>query len=166
MTRAIDAQALGSIIVVGTFAASELVIRLLDVFPSSAFVWYLALDVFRVFEYARMDTSPLRFLSDPGSFTVAVASMGLILALRHWRFRFGVALCANLSFVAVAMLAYTWARGNVTAQAASLSAVAMRPVSDLTLLGVMLGASFAAFAFSHFSFLAAIRRGDQVGRPS
>lgn len=155
-------QTCGSIVVFGAFGASEAAARFLDACPGSALAWYLNLELFRPFEAARAAASPLRYLFGPSALTLDLSLLVLILAMGAMRYRFGVAVFANLAFVAAAMLSYVW----LCVPATPLSAAIM-PIDvsrhlttsdpDLLILG-LLSASFAAFAYSHVGFVIAIRR--------
>ena len=65
MQRTLNIQTGGSLAVVGAFVASEGAAWLLDAYPSSSVAWRLNVGVFRVFENARVDMLPSRFLFGP-----------------------------------------------------------------------------------------------------
>ena len=154
-------QTCGSIVVFGAVGASEAAARFLDACPGSALAWYLNLELFRPFEAARAETSPLRYLFGPSALSVDLWLLVLILAMGAARCRLGGAVFANLAFVAAAALSYVW----LWVPATPLSASAM-PIDvsrhlttsgpDLLIMG-LLSASFAAFAYSHVGFVTAIR---------
>ncbi|MFD0935773.1 hypothetical protein ACFQ12_11350, partial [Methylobacterium trifolii] len=72
MSRALDAQTFGSLTVIGAFAAAEAAAAFLSLHPGSEAAWYLNLAVFRPFELARAETSPLRGLFGPAALPGAV----------------------------------------------------------------------------------------------
>ena len=154
----LDWQTSGSLTVASAFAASELGAAYLQAHPASAFAWYLNVELFGPFEHARIAASPLRFLFGPESLGCALAAIGLVLVVRALRFRFGVALLANLAFVAAVALAYTWTLEGAAQRTASLAPSGLRLGSDGILVGLLLAASFVAFALSHLSFAGAIRQ--------
>lgn len=156
MAYSLNIQTLGATVVIGAFAASEAVAGLLSIYPSSPWAWYLNLEVFRPFEYARVEACPLRFLFGPASLSVALGLLALTLVLRMLRHRFGVAAAANLSFMFALALGYEWIKGTTTYDAASLAPAAYPGTYDYILLGLMLVPSFIAVAASHTSFIAAM----------
>ncbi len=156
MTRTLNLQTCGSLVVIATFMASEAGARLLSVYPNSPFAWYVNLEVFRAFECARAEMSPLRHLFGPASLFVAFAVFIAALVARAAKHRFGVALLANLSFVFTISLALTWAGGASSYRAASLAPLPFGSGYDGMLLGLMLIVSFLAFAVSHAAFIAVI----------
>ena len=160
----LDAQTGGALAVIGAFAASEAAPRLLDAYPGSAFAWYLNLELFRPFAFARAEISPLSVLFGPTGLFIDLALLGLILVFRMARFRFGVAFFANLSFGIAMALAHAWLRGAGAPKTASLVEIGARPVSEGLLVGTLLAASFAAFAISHLSFVIAVglSRGERA----
>lgn len=155
MRTALDIQTGGSIVVLGCFAVSEASAGLLDRYPGSAFVWYLNVGLFRIFETARAETSPLNALFSPWALELALVGLGLAIVFRMMRFRFGVALLANISFLAAMALARCAHMGGAWAsRTASSDAI----VPELALLTLLLGSSSAAFLACHVSFLSQIER--------
>lgn len=164
MARAIDIQFLGSSAVLGVFAAAEGAVRVLDAYPASPLAWYLNLHVFGVFEAARMDGSALRPLFHPAALEITLVLMVGLAAMRLLRLRFGLALAANLGFVATLFLADAVRRaGAAHARSVSLDTVAVAPPADTLALVVLLLASFAACLASHVSFIRAVT-GERRGR--
>ena len=158
----LDAQTAGSLIVVSAFAVSEASARLLSLYPSSAFAWYLNLELFHPFARVRTGLTPLSWLFGPASFGVALVLIALILVARMIRFRFAVALFANLSFLFTAFLAYSWSGAGDYQSTASLIATGSHPRPGGGLVAVMIAASLAAVLISHVSFAVAIRQSRQV----
>lgn len=159
MPRTVDIQFFGSAIVVAAFAAAEGAVRLLDAFPGSPFAWYLNLRVFGLFEVARTNGSALQPLFHPASLEVALALLVILVLAWIWRLRFGLALAANLSFVATLFLADLALRGPwVETRSVSLYAVTILPAGDGITLAALVLASSTAFLASHVSFLRAVMR--------
>nr|WP_254803823.1 hypothetical protein [Methylobacterium sp.]USU34597.1 hypothetical protein NG677_23815 [Methylobacterium sp.] len=157
MSRALNAQTFGSLVVIGAFAAAEASAAWLAAAPGSSFAWYLNLAVFRPFETARVETSPLHILFGNDALRNAVVLALVTLVVRAMRFRFGVAAIANLSFVFAAALTYAWLGLRGPLQAVSLKPVVAIQGPDFAIITVMLGSSFLAFAISHLSFAMRIR---------
>lgn len=157
MSRALDAQTFGSIVVIAAFAAAEASAAYLSACPASGFAWYLNLAAFRPFEAARADASPLHVLFGIDALRNAVGLIAATLAFRVLKFRFGIAVIANLCFVFAAALAYVWLGGRSAPQTAALQPVAVIQGPDFAILAVMLTSSFLAFAISHMSFARRIR---------
>ncbi len=159
MLRTINIQFFGSAVVVAAFAAAEGAVRLLDVFPASPFVWYLNLRFFGVFEAARMDGSALQPLFQPDALEVALTLLVILVLARIRRLRFGLALAANLSFVATLFLAEGVLRGMwIETRSASLLPITILPAGESVTLVTMVLASSMAFFASHVSFVHAVMR--------
>lgn len=156
MRRSLDIQFWGSIVVLGGFIGAEIAAEALSRWPGSALAWYANLELFRVFESARVEASPLRFLFGPGSLAIALAVLALTIIAYRLRFRFGVALAANLSFVFAVAMALGPAGQTSDDRLAALGAGAAVGAESAVLVAVLLATSFAAFAFSHLSFAAEI----------
>ncbi|MCJ2082593.1 hypothetical protein [Methylobacterium sp. J-090] len=171
MSRALNAQTFGSLVVIGAFAAAEGAAAYLAACPGSSLAWYLNLAVFRPFEAARVETSPLHALFGIDALRNAAALAAITLAVRVLRFRFGVAAIANLCFVFAAALTYAWLGLGGPLRTVSLLPVSLPPMAaiqgpDFAVLAVMLASSFLAFAISHLSFAGRIRserRRDPAG---
>jgi len=159
MNRALTIQTIGSMIVIATFIASEAAVSLLVAHPGSAFAWYLNLEVFGVFERARAETSPLRFLFGTAAMPIAIAVLIMVGAIGLMRLRLGVAIAANLSFcfaIAFAALGDPSARGSAARASASLLSSAVSP-NSATVTAVMLIASVIAALASHGAYFSVIR---------
>lgn len=164
MARAINLQTFGAVIVLLAFVAAELAVRFLAASPGSPLAWSLNMGLFRVFEQARAEPSPLRFLFGPASLAVALAALGFVLAARLLRLRLAVAFAANLSFGFAVALAHAGLGLGRGAQPATASlAPATLTADGFALPALLLGISFAAFAASHASFLSAIMS-ERLGR--
>ncbi|KQP53667.1 hypothetical protein [Methylobacterium sp. Leaf108] len=166
MPRALDAQTFGSIVVIGTFGAAEAAAAYLSAHPASELAWYLTLAVFRPFEYARADTSPLHVLFGPSSLPLAAACLVITLCLRVLRSRFGIAVVANSCFALTAALVYAWWTANGLSRSASLMPVASLQRPDLAVVALMMASSCLAFLASHLSFVAIILSDRRASRPS
>ncbi len=164
--RAMDwrltAQSCGSIIVVGSFAASEAAAWYLSAHPGSGCAWYMNLEVFRPFELARSGTSPLRLLFGPASLAIALGLLGVLALLHIRQLRWGVAMAANLSFVFAAFLAHSWSGVPGATRAAALGNFADATSGDHGLVVALLAVSFLSVAVSHLAFLG--RVGTELGQ--
>lgn len=170
MSRNLNAQTFGSLVVIGAFLAAESSARFLDACPASVWAWYLNLEVFRVFEVARIGTSPLRHLFGWATLPLAAALALVTLGLRHRRLRFGLALVANLSFGCAAAMSYTfvtygWLRGAGGMRSASIQPTLIDQGSDVAVLVLMLASSFLACAVSHLTFAGRILADRRGGIP-
>jgi hypothetical protein len=157
MTRMMTIQTYGTLVVIGAFALSECAARFLDACPASDLAWYLNVVVFRSFERARIGSSPLRGLFGPQSLPLALASMAVVIGLHRIRFRLGIALAANVAFVAACLFAHIWFAAASVGHAASLRGISGYPDGETWTVAVVLAASFVAFSASHAGFAAAIQ---------
>lgn len=157
MAAASSVQTGVSLLVIGAFAAAEGSARALSAWPGSPWLWWLELELFRPFELARAEGSPLHGLFGPATFWLALALMLAVWLAR--RRPFTVAVTCNLCFAATLALAYGWLDGTGSLRAASLGAVAARPRADLVLVAVMSSASLAGVVLGHASYLRRIAHG-------
>jgi hypothetical protein len=155
MPKALDLQTFGAVLVISAVIAAESAAWWLAASPGSAFAWSVNMSVFHVFEYARAEPSPLRFLFAPATTPIAALALVLVLAARLLRLRLAVALAANLSFAFTIALAYAATSRMPGTETASLLPIALRPDAS-GLVALMLAGSFIAFSASHASFLKAI----------
>jgi hypothetical protein len=157
MSRALDVQFLGSALVIGTFAAAEGSARLLDAHPGWPLAWYLNLEVFGSFSQARLAGSALETLFRPAAMEATATAFAILVLFRVVRFRFGLALAANISFLAVLFLISADLKSTPGgARAASFMPMASSsPGNDLTIVTLLCSSSAACLA-SHVSFLRAV----------
>ena len=154
-------QTLGTMGVLISFAASEAAAHLLQAFPSNAALWRLNLGLFHAFEMARLQANPLNCLFGPASLTIGFVTILVLLALRFFEFRFGVALFANLAFLASALLAYRVIWAHPTSSTVEPIAATLATKTDSVLITGLLVSSFVAFAVSHLTFVKAIASARQ-----
>lgn len=157
MPRTLNAQTFGSIVVIGAFAAAEAASAYLAASPGSQLAWYLNLAVFRPFEVARAETSPLHVLFGPAALPTATGLLLVTLAVRAIRFRFGIAAIANVCFACTAALVHAWLDDGGVLRSTSLMPIAALDRPDLAVVAVMMASSVLAFAASHVSFVRRIR---------
>ena len=171
MIHSLNVQTAGSLAVATAILASEIGPLYLDAYPGSAFAWYLHLELLGAFREAGLQSSPLQFLFGSGAVACGCSAMGAILLCRISRFRFGVALFANLAFGVTLALSWTWATSGPAARTASLTTMSWPAVDGGSLLlAALVIASFVACGLSHASFAALIaaenarRQGRRLGR--
>ena len=157
MQWALIVQTSSTLLVVGSFGMSEMVLRLLDAFPGWRLAWYLALGPFRPFEQVRdAPQSLLHTFVDPAVPTHAflLALLALLAHLTHSRLV--VALLAHLCCA----LSLSVAGGVAAARPVQTSLIARLEIiiDGGWLLVLVLGVSCMACASSHLAFAAAIRR--------
>lgn len=151
-------QLVGPLALFAAVLAAEAAAYALAIAPSSAFLWYLNLEVFSLFRKSRILLS--EFCNMPfAQILVMAGPMALVgmlgLLLRNNLF---IAISSNLGFMLAAFVAYSWnvwnSYGHVTA---SLVSVHIPSGSAFYLLVVLALASFGSFLLSHATYFAAIR---------
>lgn len=157
MSRTLDAQTFGSLMVISGFAAAEGSACLLSAYPAMPLAWYLNLGPFRPFEMARAATSPLNVLYGPWTLHSSIALLSVTLIVRALKLRFAVALIANMSFAAAAALAYATFRDQAGARLGTLVMVEVLRCPDRMIIALMMASSLVSFALSHVSFVSRIR---------
>ncbi len=165
MPRTLNVQTFGSIVVIGAFAAAEAASAYLAACPASPVAWYLNLAVFRPFDLARAETSPLHILFGPAALPAALGLLVVTLLVRAIRFRFGIAAIANVCFACTAALVHAWLDDGAVLRSASLLPVAALDRPDLAVIALMVASSLVAFAASHVSFARRIRTDRKLSDP-
>ena len=165
MPRTLNVQTFGSIVVIGAFAAAEAASAYLAACPSSSIAWYLNLAVFRPFEFARAETSPLHILFGPAALPTALGFLVVTLIVRIIRFRLGIAAIANVCFACTAALVHAWIDDGAVLRSTSLLPMAALDRPDFAVIAVMLASSLLAFAASHASFADRIRTDRSLPNP-
>ena len=143
---------------VAVLAADSAAYALADA-PSSAWLWYLNLEVFSIFRKSRNALSDVCGLPFAQLFLIAgplacLACTGLALKRNLL-----TAISSNLSFVYAAFVVYSWHHWNSfgSVKSASLALVHVPTGNDLYLFIVLLLTSFASFVASHFLYFRAVR---------
>jgi hypothetical protein len=158
MHRFARLQLIGPVVLFCAVLAAESAAYALAEMPSSAFLWYLNLDVFGLFRKSRIlmgDWGAIPF----GQLMIAAPLAALAAAGLLWRRNLVAAAASNLSFVYAVFLVYSWQfwNGAAQARAASLTLVQVPAGYDLWLFAVLLLASFLSFAVSHLLYLRAVQ---------
>ena len=145
-------------LLVAVFGADSAAYALADA-PSSAWLWYLNLEVFSIFRKSRTALSDICSLPFAQVILIAgplacLACVGLALKRNLL-----TAVSSNLSFVYAAFVVYSWHHWHSfgTVKSASLAFAQVPTGTDLYLFIVMLLTSFASFAASHFLYFCAVR---------
>ena len=151
-------QLIGPAVLFCAVLAAESAAYALAEVPSSAFLWYLNLDVFGLFRKSRVlmgEWGAIPF----GQLLIAAPLAALAAAGFLWRRNLVAAAAANLSFVYAVFLVYSWQFWSSAAQVRSASLTLVQaPVGyDLCLVAVLLIASFLSFAVSHLLYLRAVQ---------
>lgn len=171
MSKLAKLQLIGPLVLALAIGAAELAACILAWKPSSAFVWYLNLELFGIFQHSHSMLSSA--FSVPYFQLLFVAGPILILALGGFAFhsRLPVAIASNLSFAYAFFLAYAWYGIRLPApQAASLSGAAYESVFNISavsltfgphacVLATLLVASMLSTTASHVQYLRVIRQG-------
>jgi hypothetical protein len=151
-------QLIGPLALLGPVLGAETAAYALVQRPSSAFLWYLNLEVFGLFRVSRQLTGG--FGAFPFSQLLIVAPVALVAIIGVvFRRNLPLAIASNLSLVYAGFLLYSWQfwHGFRHMRQASLTIVQMPAGYDLYLLGMLLGASCLSFAISHSLYLRAMR---------
>jgi hypothetical protein len=160
MQKLAQLQLTGPLALFAALAAAETAAYALTQYPSSAFLWYLNLDVFGLFRKSRLlmgewGTIPFAQLALAAPFVLA-ATAGLV-----WPRRFLTALASTLGFVYTAFLAYAWEIWTFPLQAAqaSLVPIAVPTGYDLCLFLTLGSAALVSFIASNLVYFRAVRSG-------
>lgn len=157
MSWAIAVQTLGSVSVLGCFAASEVAARILSDHPASPAAWFVNLEIFGAFEHARVTSSPIRGLFDPAALWVAIGLLLVAVGAAAVRWRLTTALIANLCFICTLGLVVSSFQARAVVRSASLSPVVLPDRLDGWLVGALVLLSAFAATVGHVSLLITIR---------
>jgi hypothetical protein len=103
-------QIVGPASVIGAIACAAIGAQALATWPTSSFLWYLNLEVFRSFRYSFEGMTFITWLGADGlvqSICVAILLIGLMLAGLTMRNRLPLAIASNLSLIYSAALLYS-----------------------------------------------------------
>jgi hypothetical protein len=160
MQKLAQLQLTGPLVLFAALLVAETAAYALAQYPSSAFLWYLNLDVFGLFRKSRLlmgewGTIPFAQLALAAPFAL-MATLALV-----WRRRFLTALASTLSFVYAAFLGYAWAIWNFPLQApqASLVPIAFPTGYDLYLFATLGSAAVVSFVATQLVYFRAVRSG-------
>ena len=160
MQKLIRLQLTGPLALFAALVVAETAAYGLAQYPSSAFLWYLNLDVFGLFRKSRLlmgewGAIPFAQLALAAPFAL-MATLALV-----WRGRFLTALASTLSFVYAAFLGYAWAIWNFPLQApqASLVPIAFPTGYDLYLFLTLGSAALVSFIATQLVYFRAVRSG-------
>src|SRR3954468_15430277 len=101
-------QASGLAACCGTFVAAEAAAHLLEFWPSVPALWWLNVEVFGFFRYARDPASPLRFLFAPQAIWFGLGVLALIFVACASRKRLVLGSLANVAFALAGGLGYSF----------------------------------------------------------
>jgi hypothetical protein len=160
MQKLVQLQLTGPLVLFATLIAAETAAYALAQNPSSAFLWYLNLDVFGLFRKSRL------LMGEWGAIPFAQLALTAPLALMATaalvrRGRFLTALASTLGFVYAAFLGYAWAIWNFPLQAsqASLMPIAIPTGNDLCLFLTLGSAALVSFIATQVVYFRAVRSG-------
>lgn len=122
--------------------------------------WYLNFDCFHLFKLAHSASSPLRFLRSEHIIYAEILCLILIVLIHRWKYRFGIGLFANLSFLLALFLTQAWL-GDSTHRSAVTSLTMGDHPYDAGLVAILLVASLPAAVASHLAFLCASLHADE-----
>jgi hypothetical protein len=161
MTRAARLQLIGPAVLFSAVLAAESAAYLLTQAPSSAFLWYLNLEVFSLFRKSRGALAD--YCSLPFAQVWIMAGPMALIGLLGLAFKRNIclAISSNLSFVFAAFAAYSWYEWNSLGKvkAASLVWVGAPTGGSLYLFLILLTASFFSFAASHLLYFRELKPG-------
>jgi hypothetical protein len=151
-------QTSGTIAVVGAFLASELVARLLALFPSSETLWYLQLGVLRPLSTFRASGMLMEFL--PGLNMLLVPAMILAMALLAciYKQRILIGVMTNCSVILLACIGYTYLSTSGIAKTASIAPLVSAATPNLVLLMSLGILTIAGCVACHVSFIRDVLR--------
>jgi len=120
-------------------------------------LWWLNLEVFGFFRYARDPASPLRFLFAPQAIWFALGVLGLIFVACASRKRLVLGSLANVAFALAGGLGYSLVSGRGALQTASLANTVLNPDWDHLAVTALVLAAFVAFLLSHVMYFQQFR---------
>lgn len=142
-------QLLGPCVLALSIAAAEASAVALSYFPTSEWLWYINLEVFKIFYRSHSELWDAIAIPAPQLIAVVLPTLGLGLAGVFFRKRLLVSLSSNLSFVYACFIAICWFDGSQIRPLASLTLTGIA-VEPNTLTFCLLGiASAASFVLSH-----------------
>jgi hypothetical protein len=154
MTRLRNLQLVGPVALFAAVLAAEGAAYALAQAPSSAWLWYLNLKWFSMFQQSHyslkdhlgVDCEQLLCIALP-----LLIAAGVGVAFKRSLL---LAISSNLSFVYIGFVFYTWSRANGYSEQASLSVSFVTSSSpDLIVLAVLVGLSLLSFVVSHISYI-------------
>jgi hypothetical protein len=154
MTRLRNLQLVGPLALFTAVLAAEGAAYALAQAPSSAWLWYLNLKWFSMFQqshyslkdYLGVDCEQFLCIALP---LFAAACVGIA-----FKRSLLLAISSNLSFVYIGFVFYTWFRANSSSEQASLSVNFVTSSNpDLIVLAVLVGLSLLSFVVSHIAFI-------------
>jgi hypothetical protein len=159
MQRSARLQLVGPVALFCAVLAAEAAAYALAQAPSSAFLWYLNLEVFSLFRKSRaalaeagnLPFAQVLLIAGP---IVAIGLVGLLL-----KNKLCLAISSNLSFCFAAFIALNWHSWTTAThvKAASLAFVQVSSGSTLLMIGALAITSFLSFGASHFLYFGALR---------
>jgi hypothetical protein len=159
MQRSARLQLVGPVALFYAVLAAEAAAYALAQAPSSAFLWYLNLEVFSLFRKSRAALSEAGNLPFAQVLFIAgpIAAIGMVGSLL--KNKLCLAISSNLSFCFAAFIALNWHSWTTAThvRAASLAFVQVSSGSTLLMIGVLAITSFFSFAASHFLYFGALR---------
>jgi hypothetical protein len=157
MIRLFKLQFLGPLVLFGATLSAELAARALAYKPSSETLWYLNLEVFRLFQrshsalagYINIDGFQLFGIALP---IFALACLGLLMC---WRLP--LALSAQFAVGYASFLLFAWQGPEPSAAQASLHVMAVPSGENFYMVAGILGSCLLSCVISHVLYL----RGDR-----
>lgn len=154
MVRFGSIQLLGPAVLIAAVLSAEGAAYALAYFPSSAWLWYLNVEWFGMFQESHyilssplgLDCEQLLVVALP---IFAAAALGLV-----FKKSLLVAIASNLSFVYIAFVVFTSLHASAVTKTASLSMPHMASSGpDTFLLAVLVGVSLISFVVSHILYI-------------
>jgi hypothetical protein len=157
MNRVAKLQCLGPFALFAAALAAEAAAYALAQHPTSAFLWYVNLRLFGIFQrsyyvlssFTDIPAPELIFIATP---VMLAACYGL---LRNRRLPLAIA--SNISVVYAVFLMYSWNSGRTPSLQASLTTIAVPPGPGFALLAVLIISSLASMLVSHLLYFRAVR---------
>jgi hypothetical protein len=169
MVRLAKLQLIGPIVLALAIGAEELATVLLAWKPSSAFAWYLNLELFGIFQHSHSMLSGHFDLPYLQLMLVAAPILAMALVGQALHARLPVAIAANLSFAYAFFLAYSWYSirmpasqaasldGSVFGQSFSMTGLNLTFGPHVCVLAALLIPSLLSSTASHLTYLRAMR---------
>jgi hypothetical protein len=157
MNRLFKLQFLGPSVLFAATLAAELAARALSYAPSSGTLWFLNLEMFRIFR--RSEGMLGEFVDIHGFQLFGIALPIFLLACfgLTLRYRLPLALASHLSFAYAAFLLVSWQSPTTSTTQASLVPIAVPSGAGFYMLFGIVGSCLLSLAISHLLYLRAVR---------
>ena len=157
MSRLTNLQVVGPAVLFAAIAMAEGCAYALAQFPSSSWLWYLNLEVFRLFQKSHAVLGGFIDLPFSQLWLVAFPLIVSAFAGLYLRYRLLIALASNLSLVYACFIVYSWYNLQYSVMSASLHAIPLPDSTDLLLFAILALASLLSSFVSHLFYIRELR---------